>query len=296
MAASTKTTKANTAVTKKEEAGLPAELMDELASDAEQYQETMGKDDMSIPFLQILQQLSPQCTKGKAEYIKGAEPSDLFDTVTQRLFKTRDDDDNPIQGVRIMPIHYKRSFIEWIPRNQGGGIVEEYSVEEGLSIITRRNENNLDIIQEGSPLGTPGNQLNDTHTHFVFLINEDGTFEPMILTMASTQIKSSKDLNNMVSKHTLPNGSKAARFFGVYSVTTQQRTNDQGSWYVWKFERVDDVVKNPDLMPAYREAKTFLEGIKAGEHKADYSKMEGEANPSTENSEKGSQDDEEVPF
>lgn len=287
------------AVTKAAEAGLPAEFMDELKGDADQYQEQMGKDDMSIPFLQILQQLSPQCTKGQPEYIKAAEPSDLFDTVTQRLFKTRDDDDNPIQGVRVMPIHYKRSFIEWVPRAKGGGIVNEWPVEEGLSIVTQRNDQNLDIIQDGSPHGTPGNQLNDTHTHFVFMILPDGTYEPMILTMASTQIKSSKDLNNMVSKHALKDGTRMSqRFFGVYGVTTQQRTNDQGSWYVWKFEKVTDVEADPSLMPAYREAKKFLEGIKAGEHKADYSKMDGEANPSTKGGGKdgGKDGDEEVPF
>eukprot|EP01036_Dinobryon_divergens_P009055 gene9055-12109_t len=142
-------------VAKAKEAQLPAEFMEELAGDGQEYQESMSKDDMSIPFLQILQSLAPQCTKGEPEYIKGAEPSDLFDTVTQRLFKTRDDDDNAMEGVRILPIHYKRSFIEWIPRSQGAGIVNEWSVDEGLSIVTQRNDQNLDIIQQGSPLGTP---------------------------------------------------------------------------------------------------------------------------------------------
>ena len=284
-----------TDVAKAKEAQLPAEFMEELAGDGQQYQESMSKDDMSIPFLQILQSLSPQCTKGEPEFIKGSEPSDLLDTVTQSLFKTRDDDDNAIQGVRMLPIHYKRSFIEWVPRSQGGGIVNEWSVEEGLSIITQRNDSNQDIIQQGSPLGTLGNQLNDTHTHFVFLIHEDGTYEPFVLTMASTQIKPSKDLNNMVSKHALPNGSKAARFFGVYGVTTQRRSNDQGSWYVWKFEKVSDVLTE-GFTDMYRDAKTFVEGIQAGEHKADYSKMDGEANPSTEGKAGGEGNDDEVPF
>ena len=285
-----------TDVAKAKEAQLPAEFMEELAGDGQQYQESMSKDDMSIPFLQILQSLSPQCTKGEPEFIKGSEPSDLLDTVTQKLIKTRDDDDNAVMGARILPIHYKRSFIEWVPRNQGGGIVNEWSVEEGLSIITQRNESNQDIIQQGSPLGTPGNQLNDTHTHFVFLIKEDGTYEPMILTMASTQIKPSKDLNNMVSKHVLPNGGKAARFFGIYGVTTQRKSNDQGSWYIWKFEKVSDVLTE-NLMDMYRDAKTFVEGIMAGENKADYSKMDGEANPSTGDAPTGDKkDDDEVPF
>lgn len=286
-----------TEVAKAKEDQLPAEFMEELAQDGVDHQESMSNDDMSIPFLQILQSLSPQCTKGEPEFIKGSEPSDLFDTVTQRIFKTRDDDDNAVEGVRILPIHYKRSFIEWVPRNQGGGIVNEWSVEEGLSIVTQRNDQNLDIIQQNSPLGTPGNQLNDTHTHFVFLIHEDGTYEPMILTMASTQIKPSKDLNNMVSKHVLPNGGKAARFFGIYSVTTQRKSNDQGSWYVWKFEKVSDVLKD-EKMDMYRDAKTFVEGIQAGEVKADHSKAGGEANPSTAGAggEGGGGNDEEVPF
>lgn len=283
-----------TEVAKAKENQLPAELMDELASDGEQHREQMSKDDMSIPFLQILQSLSPQCTRGEPEFIKGAEPSDVFNTVTQELLKTRNDDDEAIPGFRIMPIAYKRSFIEWIPRNQGGGIVNEYSVEDGLAIITARNENNLDIIQEGSPLGKPGNQLSDTHTHFAFLIKDDGSWEPVVLTMTSTQIKPSKDLNNMVSKHRLPNGSTAARFFGVYSVTTQRRSNDQGSWYIWKFEKVDDVASNPELLPIYREAKQFAEGVKVGEHKADHAKAAAtEANPDAP---KGGDADDEVPF
>lgn len=287
-------TKKSTDVATKKEAGLPAEFMDELAQAGEEHKEHLGKDDMSIPFLSILQSLSPQCTKGEAEYIKGAEPSDVFNTVTQTLIKTTDDDSNAIEGGRILPIAYKRSFIEWIPRSQGGGIVQEYSVEDGLSIITQRSaETGQDIIQEGSPLGKPGNQLNDTHTHFAFLIDEDGSYEPVVLTMTSTQIKPSKDLNNMVSKTKLPDGRTAPRFFGIYSFTTQRRSNDQGSWYIWKFEKVDDVL-NAGMMDMFREAKSFAEGVNEGEHKADHAKAAAatEANPTAP----AGDNDDEVPF
>lgn len=281
------------------EAQLPAEFMDELAAAGEQHQESMSKDDMSIPFLGILQSLSPQCTKGEPEYIKGAEPSDLFDTVTQKVFKTTDDDGNPIEcELRILPIFYKRSMIEWVPRNKGGGLVKEYSVDDGMTIRTARNDANQDIIQAGSPLGTPGNQLVDTHTHFVFVIHPDGTYEPMILAMSSTQLKPSKDLNNMVSKHKLPDGRKAPRYFGIYSITTQRRSNDKGAWYIWKFEKVTDVLQD-DKMPMFREAKAFYEGVEAGEHKADYSKADGDVNPTTASAEgggEGKDGDEDIPF
>lgn len=276
---------------------LPAEFMDELARAGEQHQETMSKDDMSIPFLGILQSLSPQCTKGEPEFIKGAEPSDLFDTVTQKVFKTTDDDGNPVPAsIQILPIFYKRSMIEWVPRTKGGGLVKEYSIEDGMTIKTVRNDANQDIIQSGSPLGTPGNQLVDTHTHFVFVIHPDGNYEPMIIACSSTQLKPSKDLNNMVSKHKLPDGRKAPRFFGIYSVTTQRRSNDKGSWYVWKFEKVDDVL-NAGKMDMFRDAMEFYHGVEAGEHKADYTKADGDVNPAVATGDKDTKDgDEEIPF
>lgn len=281
-----------TSVTTKKDAGLPAELMDELVADGQQYQETMSKDDMSIPFLQILQSLSPQVIKGKPEFIKGAEPSMLFNTVTKELVATRDDDDNQIwPSLQILPIYYKRSFIEWVPRNKGGGFVKEYDVATGLTGVTQRNEQNLDIIQQNSPIGKPGNQLNDTHTHFVFVIREDGSFSPVVLTMTSTQLKPSKDWNALIAEVALPNGAKPPRFFATWKVSTRMRTNDQGSWYVWEFQRAGAVTDFPNGKDIYHEAKKFRDGVVAGEQTVDYSKMEGEANPAAESTE-----DEEMPF
>lgn len=284
MAVKPKTSDAETTqdLTKTQATAVSTEVndLDELTQAGQEFKETLGKDDMSIPFIQILQQLSPQCTKGQPEYIKGAESGELFNTVTSQRWKTRDDDDQPIFGMRILPITYKRTFIEWVPRNKGGGLVKEWDVDQGLSIITARNENNLDIIQDGSPYGTPGNQLNDTHTHFVFVIREDGTHFPAVLAMSSTQIKPSKNLNSMIADQKLPNGATPPRFFAIWNITTDQRTNDQGSWYVWKFEKAGDV-QSLGMMPLFREAKAFAESILAGEHKVDHSKAAGDTNPST---------------
>ena len=267
--------------------------LDELAAAGQEFKEHLGKDDMSIPFIQILQQLSPQCTKGQPEYIKGAESSQLFNTVTTERWNTRDDDDQPIKPLRMLSITYKRSFIEWVPRAKGGGLVKEWDVDQGLAIITARNEANQDIIQAGSPYGTPGNQLNDTHTHFVFVIREDGSYFPAVLTMSSTQIKPSKNLNSMINDQKLSNGATAPRFFAIWSVTTDQRTNDQGSWYIWKFEKAGDV-QGLGMMPMFREAKAFAASVLAGEHKVDHSKVAGDVNPSTADADKGAED--EVPF
>lgn len=272
-----------------------AEFEDEFAQDAADHKEAMDRKDMSIPFLQILQSLSPQCTRGEAEYIKGAEPSMLFDTVTKKTYPTRDDDDNAVPApVRILPVFYKTSFIEWVPRSKGGGYVDEYDYAVGSTAKTAKNDSGQDIIQNGSPVGTPGNQLVETHTHFVFVIQPDGSYEPAVMSMSSTAMKASRDLNTMVSKHRTANGQPAARFFGIYSITTQFKSNEKGSWYIPVFEKVSDV-QAEGLMDMYRAAREFNEGIKAGEHKADHAKH-GDDNGAAANPNVNDDADDEIPL
>jgi len=269
-----------------------ADLLADLGQAAEQYVEAMGKDDMSIPFIQILQSLSPQCTKGEPEFIKGSEPSMLYNTVTKELRATQDDDGNQLVGMRIISLAYKASYIEWVPRSKGGGFVAEYDVGEGAGIPTHRNENNQDIISDGAGLGTPGNQLSYTHTHFVFIVGDDGSLEPAVLTMTSTQVKPSKDWNALIMNLRLPNGAKAPRFFGVWNVSTRRRSNDQGSWYVWEISKGSDITALPNARQILNDCKAFVDGIQAGEHTADYTKE----NPATPSGGGDPEGDDDIPF
>lgn len=292
--------KKSKAVAKKEKAGLPANLMEEL-EEAGAKREAMGKDDMSIPFIQILQSLSPQCTKGEPEYVKEAEASMLYNTVTREMFPTFDEDDKPITAFRVISVAYKSSFIEWVTRANGGGFVAEYDVALGTTAITQTNDNNLDIIQQGSPIGTPGNQLSFTHTHFVFALDEDGSIEPAIMSMVMTQVKPSKIWNALIDRTRLPveispTKKKAPRFFGIWSVSTERRSNDHGTWYVWNFTRDGSIT---DLGESWGEvmadAKSFAAGINKGDVSADHAKAAAAENPSVDDGE-GSDLDTEIPF
>jgi hypothetical protein len=44
--------------------------------------ENMTQEDMALPFVRILGQLSPQVTDGDAKYIEGAKPGMIYNTVT----------------------------------------------------------------------------------------------------------------------------------------------------------------------------------------------------------------------
>lgn len=274
-------------------AGLPAELMQELMADAQEFRETMTREDMAIPFIQVLQQLSPQCVEGDPAYIEGAKAGMFYNTVTNEVF------DGKSEGIRLVSIAYKASYIEWIPRNAGGGFVNEYDVAEGASIRTARNDQGMDIIQSGSPLGTPGNQLSYTHTHYVFLVRPDGTYEPALLTMTSTQVKHSKKLNFQIANMKLPGSAvPAPRFFGLWRAKTDLNKNDQGMWYTWNFSREGSILDLGEEGAAiYAAAKEFARSVAAGEAKADYSKTDAAGAGASDNPDVGDTGDgEDVPF
>lgn len=270
------------------------DFMSELMADAQEFREAMTREDMAIPFIQILQQLSPQCVEGDPAYIEGAKAGMFYNTVTGEIFDGKGE-----EGIRLVSIAYKASYIEWVPRNAGGGFVNEYDAAEGASIRTARNDQGQDIIQSGSPLGTPGNQLAYTHTHYVYLVRPDGSYEPALLTMSSTQVKHSKKLNFQIANLKLPNSAvPAPRFFGLWRGQTEMNKNDQGIWYTWKFSRIGSILDLGEVGQAlYASAKEFARSVAAGETKADYAKADAGAAAGDDNPTVGGDGgDEGVPF
>ena len=47
--------------------------------------ENMTQEDMALPFIRILGQLSPQVTDGDSKFIEGAKPGMIYNTVTSEL-------------------------------------------------------------------------------------------------------------------------------------------------------------------------------------------------------------------
>ena len=76
--------------------------------------ENMTQEDMALPFVRILGQLSPQVTEGDAKYIEGAKPGMVYNTVTSELFDGK-------KGIKIIPCYYKKDYPEWSDRGDGPG-------------------------------------------------------------------------------------------------------------------------------------------------------------------------------
>ncbi len=71
-------------VQKKEEAGALATNLFE--ADANAGSQNMTQEDLALPFLKVLGQLSPEVNKQNAKFINGAEPGMIVNSVTKELY------------------------------------------------------------------------------------------------------------------------------------------------------------------------------------------------------------------
>ena len=50
--------------------------------------QNISQEDLALPFLKILGQLSPEVNKRDGKYVEGAEPGKIINTVTNELYDT----------------------------------------------------------------------------------------------------------------------------------------------------------------------------------------------------------------
>ena len=80
--------------------------------------EEVTTQDLSIPYLRILAQLSPQVNKRDGAYVDGAEAGMIYNTMENAVY-------NGDEGVTVVPCYFRRVLVEWKPREKGGGFVTE---------------------------------------------------------------------------------------------------------------------------------------------------------------------------
>lgn len=208
--------------------------------------EDADRDSYAIPFLTILQKMSPQVDDDDPARIPGAKAGMFYDTVSETCI-------DPEDGLpEIIPVYYRRAFIEWKPNREG--FVQEHSVEEAAQMRWERSEDGKDVLPNG-------NEIVDTRYHYIILIH-NGQLSPMVITMSSTQVKKSKRLCSDMDLQVRALKLKAT-FQLKYTINTVSESNDQGSWRGWDIDRAGVVADQEQLDAAI----SFYKAIKAGEVK-----------------------------
>lgn len=234
------------------------ELDQDLLNDAGSGFEEANKDAFAIPFLRILQDLSPQVKSKMAGYIKGAEPGMVFNTVSQELYEG---------DVTFIPCHYSQRFIEWKPRKKGedggGGFVAAYDQVEGAKKMAQTTKDG------GKNILPNGNELSDTREHYGLVVRPDGTAEGCLISMASSALKVSRRWMSQMRSATIEVNGRLVQppmFAWSYKLGREEEANDQGQWYQWTVSGRERVT-NKDL---YNQAKAFGTAMRAGSGKIDY--------------------------
>jgi hypothetical protein len=243
-------------VAKKENAGALSSNIFE--ADANAGSQNISQEDLALPFLKVLGQLSPEVNKKNSKYVKGAEPGMIINTVTTDIYDGE-------KGINVVPVFYKRQYIEWQDRGESSGApVQIYEAGDDVPQTTR-DKSNKDRLPNG-------NYLENTASHFVIVVSGNAPSTALI-SMKATQLKISRKWNSMMMGLRLQgkNGLFTPPTYShIYNLKTIQMTNDKGTWYGWDVTRVGPVADKG----VYDQAKLFSTKVGKGEIKAKHGSEE----------------------
>ena len=213
--------------------------------------EEVTSEDIQIPFLRVLQALSPQIKKSDPAYIKGAEQGGIFNTVTKKFWNGDD-------GVLVIPTYFQKKLLEFVPRSEGGGFVGEINPKNLPKIV---KENGMEMLENG-------NELVRTAQHYVKIVHDDGTLENAIVDMKKTQLKKSREWVSIMGMFKYPKeagqnlvGKTMDSWYNMFRLTTVEESNDKGSWYTWKIVHEKQV----DKIEYVNESKSLHSSLSSGE-------------------------------
>ncbi len=207
--------------------------------------EGLKSKDFAIPYIALLQPISPQVMPGKSKFMPDARPGMFLDSATEELS----------EKMRIIPCFYRNSMVEWVPREKGGGFVaaHEPGMEKGLD----RNDKGQ-YLMKGKDGKENGNVIMDTRYFFCLQLKEEGDPRMVVLALQSTQIKKAKNwLTKMDAMRAVGEGGvkfKPPMFSHTWVVSSLPEQNQKGSYFGYKIE-VEGPITDEKL---YNQAKKAM--------------------------------------
>lgn len=208
--------------------------------DAGRGYEGQSQADMTIPFIAVLQANSPQITDRE-----DCKPYMLYNTVTEEVF------DGLKDGILIVPALTQHTFVEWKPRDAGGGFVAQHSPES-------------DVVKKAKAEGEFGDYKtpakNDlVETFYIFAVIAEGAVDKLavgqfaVIAFTSTKIKVYKRWNTKIKMFTLqlPDGRKQQPplFAHLTRLKTFKDKNNQGDFANFVLEPARGELKESLIEP-----------------------------------------------
>jgi hypothetical protein len=244
-------------VAKKKEAEVVVFDSSMFEQDAHDGMDNITAEDVALPFLKVLSQLSPEL-----ESVEGAKAGMIYNTVSGQVY-------DGTQGIKVIPCHFERKYIEWSPRGQGSGAPATIhpATSDIMTKTFRKAGDSKDYLDNG-------NYIENTAQHYVLVVDDEGNSSPALISMKATQLKKSRKWASMMmtAKMNGKNGPYTPPSYSyIYRLTTSKESNDKGTWYGWEVERVSPV----EDIALYHMAKSFCLSVKQGQVNVKHDQDEG---------------------
>jgi len=169
-----------------------------------------------IPYLNLLQALSPEANEGTDRTIEGAKAGLMLNTATRDL----------LEEAIIVPLLKQHFFVEWTPRDEGGGLVERHLPDSDF-VRQVRETNNRDA--KNMLLTPDGNHLVETFYLTALLLDDadavDG--DVVCISFARTKMGPWREMMQPIYK----TATKYPFFAHRLRLTTKQQKDKQGRPY-----------------------------------------------------------------
>ena len=220
---------------------------DTLLSEGTGLEETTVED-FAIPFIRVLQPMSPQLNKASGSYVDNASAGDLYNTVTNSVYSGD-------KGIVLVPSAYVKKYIEWVPRENGGGLVNANHDISILSECRKDPESRRFYTKDG-------NEIVETAQFYVLVLDPEP--QQAVIAFTSTQLSVARKWLTMMRMARVQNSQgqhvEAPMFAYTYRLTTTSQSNDKGTWNSFSISQ-----EGQTSLADAQVAKTFMTAARSGE-------------------------------
>ncbi len=188
--------------------------------------------------------------KKNPAYVQGAENGDiLLRHSANPLVKGE-------TGITFQPCFFEKYWVEWVPRDGGGGFVARHAE---LPEVAKREEDpkNPNKVRFIMP---NGNEVIETRAHIGLVYQSGQPPQPYVIPMTSSGHTVSRAfMFSMNSK--MVGEDKAPSWACLYLLKTKERSNAAGTWATWDISDAGWVQSEED----YNRGKALNDAFAAGE-------------------------------
>lgn len=219
----------------------------------------VGQEEMALPFIGILQALSPQLSKREDAYIAEAGTGMFHESVSSAIWDGE-------EGMMIIPCYFSRHIIEWVMRKHGGGFIAAHGPDMKEAIRSCQDRDKHDLV--------------DTHQQAVLVKLPDGTWTEALFPLKSTGLTPSRRWNTEIARQVREiDGqvhNRLPRFWSIWKATTAEKSNDKGTFFVMKTPelQVDLFDMGDEGGELLTRARAFQEICEAGTANVDWRRMD----------------------